>query len=136
MAVIEVVIVPVFQPIFGKGLWAASWPVKCHRAPRPNFRASGGGPPVLVRAAAAPMTSDYVIDSDDEAPASRPSKIAELKARLGLKRAQLAARARAPPTPSSALLRGAAARAAAAAVAAVGDSTDDDEPPAAGVEGL
>ena len=74
---------PVFQPIFGKGLWAASWPVKCHRAPRPNFRASGGGPPVLVRAAAAPMTSDYVIDSDDEAELRSASTPIGLEQHLG-----------------------------------------------------
>ena len=59
------------------------WPVKCHRAPRPNFRASGGGPPVLVRAAAAPMTSDYVIDSDDEAELRSASTPIGLEQHLG-----------------------------------------------------
>lgn len=66
-------------------------------------------------------------DSDDGlTPSKKPSRIAELKQRLGMKRAQLAARSRGPLTPSSALLRGAAARAAAAAAATMGSDSDSD----------
>ena len=44
---------------------------------------AGGGPPFLVRAAAAPMTSDYGIDSDDEAELRSASTQIGLEQHLG-----------------------------------------------------
>ena len=61
-----------FLPILGKGVWDGPWPGKCHSAPRPDDRVSGCGPPSFFRAAAAFMTSDYVIDSDEEAELPHP----------------------------------------------------------------
>ena len=69
------------------------WAHLLSEAPRPILGPSRGGPPTLIRAAAAAMTSNYVVDSDDDA------ELRSASAPIGVEQHLRAAHLFGPPRP-------------------------------------